>query len=71
MKVISEKYLPARPPLALSIAIWLLMDRYKAPGWVYGTVGTLMAIDWIVCIVLIFIEHRCAPTEIEPRPNGD
>ncbi len=67
MKVVGEKYLPTRPPVTASIAYWLLMDRYHAPQWVYGVVCTILAIQWITSIALLFIEDRCAPTEIEPR----
>lgn len=55
-KVISRKNLPTRMPLALTIALGLLLDRCAAPGWVWGVVGTLMAVVWIAVIFGMFSE---------------
>lgn len=47
IKVISYKNLPARAPILLTAVAYLYLDRYNAPGWVWGIVGTLMAFLWI------------------------
>lgn len=47
IKVISNKNLPARPPLWSSMTAWLMLDRFDAPGWVYGVVGCLFVLLWI------------------------
>lgn len=50
-KVLSYKSLPARSPLFSSIVLWMMLDYYKAPGWVWGVVGTcviLWAAAWLI-----------------------
>lgn len=49
-KVVSGSNLPARFPITLTIAAWLLMDRLHSPGWVYGVVWTILAVLWIAAI---------------------
>lgn len=61
MKVISAKYLPARPPLLMSFVWWLMLDRLKASDWVWGVVGTLGAIVWIVGIYGMCTQKYYAP----------
>ncbi|MBN9356216.1 MAG: hypothetical protein J0I15_07200 [Herbaspirillum huttiense] len=55
-KVISRKNLPTRMPIALTIALGLLLDRCAAPGWVWGVAGTLMAVVWVAVIFGMFTE---------------
>ena len=46
MKVIHSKNLPTRLPVTSTIAWYLLLDHFTAPGWVYGVVFTLLGIVW-------------------------
>jgi len=66
-KVIAGKNLPAKLPIALSVALWLLMDRYHAPGWLWGVVGTVMAIYWILEIVGICTQEPVDMFDKGPR----
>jgi hypothetical protein len=44
-KVIHKKNLPVHLPLSLTIALYLLLDRSNAPGWVWGALGVLLLLD--------------------------
>lgn len=57
-RVIDASCLPLRMPLLPSIVLWLLLDRLQAPGFVWGIVGTIMALLWIswVCCKLGYEE---------------
>lgn len=50
-KIIASKNMPYRLPLISTLVWWLVMERLSAPGWLYGVLGTLLAIAWIVAIV--------------------
>ncbi len=50
-KVISGKNLAIRPPILLSVVLWLLLDRLAAPGWLFGVAGTVITVFWILFIV--------------------
>jgi hypothetical protein len=62
-KVVARKQLPAYPPVSLTLAIGLTLDRLHAPGWVWGAIGVyvvLVWIGWIVCFLF-----RDDPTELK------
>lgn len=42
---------PAQLPIQTTALAWLVMDRLHAPGWVYGVVGTVLALFWGLAIV--------------------
>jgi len=43
-KALSHKNQPKRISLAGSLIVWLMLDRYQPPGWVWGFVLTLTGI---------------------------
>lgn len=47
IKVIPASQLPVRCPYAFSILVFLALDHWMAPGWVYGCFSTLLALMWI------------------------
>ena len=51
VKVISYKNLPAKLPLLSSAVSYLFLDKFNAPGWVWGVVITLFSILWISCVI--------------------
>lgn len=53
-KVIAGNNLPMRLPLWPSCIIYLLLDRFQPPSWVWGATITLMALVWIICIYAIW-----------------
>jgi hypothetical protein len=63
-KVVSVRNLPTRPPIILTVVIWLLLDRLKAPGYVWGILGTLICFMWIAFVVGMFNEDM---TDIWPK----
>ena len=60
-KTIAAHNLPPRLPLYGSLVAWLVLDRLVAPGWVWGVVGTLFGLIWIVMIVEVI---RWEPVDI-------
>jgi hypothetical protein len=63
-KVVAYENLPARLPIWISLTAWLLLDRFKPPGWVWGVVGTIFAFLWIVSIVDACREERIKLKEL-------
>jgi len=57
LKVISYRNLPVRLPFVGTAVGWLLLDRFHAPGWVWGIAATLCAIMWAVSIFLLVAEE--------------
>ena len=51
-KVIDTSQLPARLPVVATAVAYLLLDKFHAPGWVWGILG----IVWIGIVVDLF--HR-------------
>lgn len=50
-RVVSNKNLPMRLPI-LGTMVWcLLLDKFSAPGWVWGVFGTLLVVVWITAII--------------------
>lgn len=49
-KVLAWKQLPSRPPTVATIAWLLVLDRFHAPGWVWGVIGALLVIVWVSLI---------------------
>jgi hypothetical protein len=45
-RVISGRNLPSRIPLWSTLTVWLLLDRYQPPGWVWGAVGLFFLLIW-------------------------
>lgn len=48
--VIKRSSLPQSSPVMFTAVMWLLLDRLDAPGWVWGSVGLLVVLVWIVAI---------------------
>lgn len=49
--VIATKNRYTSLPLFPTIALFLLLDRFHTPGWLWGVVGTIMASIWIMAII--------------------
>lgn len=54
-KVVSRKNLPMRMPLVGTLVWWLVLDKLGAPGWVWGVLGTIIAVGWFAFVVDVFI----------------
>lgn len=43
--------MPARLPTHTTALAYLLLDRFSAPGWAWGVVGTFLAVAWVGSII--------------------
>jgi hypothetical protein len=50
---IDTKHMTFGIPLQLTAIVYLLLDKFQAAGWVWGVVGTLLALIWLVGIISI------------------
>jgi hypothetical protein len=45
--VIPWDHLPAQLPSQTTALVYLLLEHFDAPGWVWGVVGTLLVMVWV------------------------
>jgi hypothetical protein len=55
-RVIKYRNLPTKLPIGSTAVVWLLLDRFQAPGWVWGAVGVICLATWAAVIYQIWIE---------------
>ena len=67
-KVIALKNLPMRPPITSTIAWFLLLDKFHAPGWLWGVMGTFFAFAWLVTVVVIWAQCPTELSELRAKP---
>lgn len=66
MKFISPKVIPPRSPL-LSTAVWVtFLSYWGAPGWLWGVMGTVIVINWVVFFLAAFV-YTYVPEDPEDR----
>lgn len=58
--VIDSTCLPWKLPIWNTVTFWLLLDRFKVPGWAWGVFWTLMGISWVTAIIMIIGQKRKA-----------
>ena len=58
MKVIAYKEMPSRLPFMQTAVLYLLLDHFRSPGYVWGVAFTMMAIYWIVAIVVLCVQEQ-------------
>ena len=56
-KRIKASNLPMQPPLIGTLVWYLVLDRFDAPGWLWGVMGTLLAVLWIAFFVGLFMNE--------------
>lgn len=61
-KALDRKNLPCSLPTSSTAIAWLLLDRFSAPGWLWGVSLTLLAILWIASIYDVF---TCEKVELQ------
>lgn len=64
-KVLHISQFPSRLPVTFTISVYLLLDKFQSPGWVWGVNVTLMAILWISAIHGIHTETDVKIKELE------
>lgn len=52
------KNVPSRLPISLTLCIYLCMDKWNAPEWLYGVMAVLGIIVWIVIAIDIWNDVR-------------
>lgn len=52
--VFPSDHLPMKPPVLLSAVLYMALDMYSAPGWLWGVCWTLMAIVWASFVLVAF-----------------
>jgi hypothetical protein len=55
--VIHTSAFPIRMPVATTAITYLLLDRWAAPGWVWGVVGTLVLMLWLGALLIRWNEE--------------
>ncbi len=60
-KTISPKNMPVKLPVLSFAVIYLYMDKYHAPGWLWGTVITFCA---ILLAAIIYSKYNEESTDI-------
>jgi hypothetical protein len=68
-KVIPLKHVAARIPITSTIAWWLLLDRLRASDLVWGIMGTLCAVVWIMSVVALCIQEPVELKELSDRES--
>jgi len=58
MKVIKYENLPARKPLLFTAVLYLFLDKFNAPGYVWGICGTLMLLFWIGYFAKLYKQEK-------------
>lgn len=53
-RVIAHKNMPARVPLWQTVTLVLVLDRFGAPGWLWGVMLALTGMAW----ALAYVVHR-------------
>lgn len=50
-KVIDRKNLPVKFPIFQSAVIYIMLDYYGAPGWLWGVLITIYSLLWILAFI--------------------
>lgn len=67
-KVISDACLPVRLPIYPTVTVLLLLDRFHAPGWLWGVMCTLYGALLVAGACLKWSEK---PADIFKQEDGD
>ena len=68
-KVISHKNLPTKSPVFAILLVWLPLDHWNAPVWLYGVFGTIGVIAIIGFVVSVNSEEKIDVFEAD-QSNG-
>ena len=56
--IIPQTHFPVRAPLWQSVVLYMALDIYNAPGWLWGVMGTIAAILWIIFVMITWQEEN-------------
>lgn len=57
-RVISRKNLPSRVPVFQMMTVYLMLDKFDAPGWLWGVIGTFMVVALIGSLIEMHKENE-------------
>ncbi len=76
MKYIHVNNLPPNPHLITMAVMWLLLDRFNAPGWVYGVGFTIVGLisiaeicRWVTGKAIDLVGNDVKPIKDEANKN--
>lgn len=64
-KVVPFSQLPMRLPIWPTAVLYLLLDRFNPPGWVWGAAGAIMALLWVICSIAIYKQEETPLKELK------
>lgn len=53
-KELKNANMPSRPPIISTLVVWMALDHWHAPMWLYGALGTLYLFIWVGLIYAMF-----------------
>ncbi len=56
-QAIDPKNLPGRPPITLTLLVWIALEHWHAPEWAYGMAITFGVLLWGVALYGLFTEE--------------
>ncbi len=65
------KNTPPKLPLSYTLLTYLLLDRFNAPEWLWGSFGVLFAIVWVIQIIDIWNCERIDIFESSTKIKGE
>jgi hypothetical protein len=57
-QVLSRNNIPTGLPVVSTLVWFLTMERFNAPAWLWGTMGTILALGWIGSIYNLVTEKE-------------
>jgi len=66
-KVLSYKQRGTKPPYIGTAFIFLALDQYNAPSWLWGASATIITLLWIALIVDVFQQEQVEIEELKTR----
>lgn len=57
-RVIARKYLPQNLPTGSTAVTYLMLDRFSAPGWLWGAMGLFVVLLWIVSVMELWKQEE-------------
>lgn len=70
-KVVSHKSLPARIPLISTAVLYLLLDKFHAPEWLWASIGTLWVLFLIGSVIAVFTQEPVELYPSKPKPKEE
>lgn len=72
-KVISPNHLPTKIPLIAGLVLWLALDHWNAPEWVYWVVASIIGLISVLSVYRLITDKYINVTDedIEETLNKD